>query len=172
MAHLLRELSEGECTLDERPEGIVRTMLGASVTVGYGTRAGRLWLHETEQRFADGRVRVRDHLRFSVGEKLGVGEDPFSGAVRALSEELALPALPLIPWYVETKVIDDDYPGLPTHCTVWHYVLDLPDEHFNPHGYVERQADKTTRWEWRAQGFTPPPWARPWDGTLPGHRSR
>lgn len=148
IAHLLKELREGECQLRPTAEGkLERLVLGSCVDVYHQG----LHLIEEKQVFRDGRVRERD-IYTSIGEKLHPGEDPRAAAERALQEELGIDE-PLQLRYRERHVkqvgFSQSYPGLHTCYEMEVFEVELPESQFVADGYVEEQADKSTYWVWR-----------------------
>lgn len=151
--HLLRELIAGECALELGDGQVRRTILGAHLLVHHRRTDGvRLILVEDRQVFADGRVRRRQ-LTSSIGEKMRAGEEPDQAAKRALVEELGLEDIADVSLEyrgLEEKVVQStSYPGIVSHYQTHFYHCSLPARHFDPHGYIERQPDKTSYWVWQ-----------------------
>lgn len=142
ISHLVEELRVGECNLN----GPVRTVQSVAVDV----LCNGMRLREREQIFKDGRVRQRTLPWGSVGEKLRPGETPNAGLWRALCEELDIHDLSPYRYKGEAHLvsISSSYPGLLSKNTQTRYVLYLRKPYFKPEGYVERQRDKTTYFDW------------------------
>lgn len=149
-AHLAREIAAGESYLYELNGKLVRKADGVLINVYFAQRA--LILIETLQLFADGR-RISRKTDGSIGEKFKPGELPCDAALRAFREELGIddPKLPLIekPIYERGPLPSSSFPGLVSHFTVHHFEVDLPERHFIADGYIERQSDKTTYFNWK-----------------------
>ncbi len=142
ISHLVEELRVGDCLLN----GPVRTIESVAVDVFYkGLR-----LRELKQVFKDGRVRHRTLPWGSVGEKLRPGETPNSGLWRALSEELKVDGFSPCRYKGEVYLVSPSgsYPGLLSKNTQTRYVVYLRKQDFKPEGYIERQSDKTTYFDW------------------------
>jgi len=155
LSHLLRELADGECRLTVQDGQLFRDVPGAMLRV----RHRDLTLIEDHQRFTDGRespVRRRQ-LPGSVGEKLQSGEDPDAGARRALAEELGITEpVALRGKHLTRKFAESEsYPGLMSRFETWVYEVELPDSCYQPDGYREVQADKTTVWVWAPTADAP-----------------
>lgn len=148
LAHLLKELQEGECELRLTEEGQVeRVVFGACLDIYHDD----LHLVEEKQVFADGRVRVRD-IYTSIGEKMRRGEDAYKAAERALDEELGITeTLPLRfrEQFKKAVPFSQSYPGTYTCYQMEVFELELPDRYFVAGGYVEEQQDKSTYWVWQ-----------------------
>jgi hypothetical protein len=147
LAHLLKEIHEGECSLWLTEDGTIKRVVnGACVDVFYKNQH----LKEDRQEFKDGRVRVRDIIT-SIGEKLQPGEDPRLAAQRALEEELGIKEELDIRYQEDiVKALDfsQSYPGLHTRYEMKCFWVELPEAYYKPEGYVEHQADKSTYWVW------------------------
>lgn len=149
VADLWQEHHHGECTLAADPA--LRIVHVVEVRV----EQQGLLLIETEQQFADGRVRVR---RRPPSEKLRPEEAPVAAAQRCLSEELALsPAAISFPTQeIPTRTLRDDsssYPNLPseyTFYTVHAQVTGLPTTSFTTPNAAHAAGDPIIahRWAW------------------------
>jgi hypothetical protein len=107
-------------------------------------------LYEASQTFVDGGMRVRDNGDFAVWEKLLPGEDPLTGAIRALEEELQLEG-PFAITRGEQQQIHRpglDYPGLPCLLNTFDFTVCLYPEQYRP-SYSEVSPQKTTLFKWR-----------------------
>ncbi len=151
LSHLLNEVCLGECVFSIEAGKIVRKVRSANLMVYYKNPSGATYfLKEVKQVFVGGRTRERD-LNWSISEKLGVGENPLSGARRALKEELQISSGQNIqPLRVDTvKLESPSYPGIVTDYTSTFFEVFLADDDFTPGGYQEHQeGDKTTFFEW------------------------
>jgi len=151
LKHLIDELAKGEATLVIVDHTLIWTSVCSSVLLTYGP----FTLVEDRQVFSDGRTRSRpQHFGTSVNEKLKPGEDPYLGAVRALSEELGIELTPLdILTYKGPKEVgpapSQSYPGLLSRFTRHEYLWEIPHGFYKPEGYVEVQPDKTTYFLWK-----------------------
>ena len=150
-AHLHKEIQEGETILSLTPDGkITRSVRVAWVDVLYFDEQGSIYhLVEDRQEYRDGRMRKRQ-LDSSLGEKLKRDEDPGTGALRALDEELGIQSFKALHAIScdKTTHIPDSYPGLLTDYDTYTYVAILDESSFKPEGYVEVQADKTNYYTW------------------------
>lgn len=149
--HLLSEINEREAviTLDTRGN-IHRNLrvLMLDVICQYGN--GTYLLKEDRQVFADGREKTRT-LDSSLGEKLRQDESPITAVSRALQEELGITTPTQVKFIGEkTKTfIGDAFPGLETTYQMYHYTSIIPEDAFNPDGYVEVQPDKSSYFSWK-----------------------
>jgi len=145
IAHLVKEVNEGECTLISSDKGLVRELNVVSAMVYYET----LVLKETKQVFADGREKVRTKDS-SVSEKLQPGEDPWEGLKRGITEELAIQGeLDIV--QLDTEVVEresDSFPGLLGRYNLYKFNVYLTPEQYQPEGYMEIQSDKVTYFGW------------------------
>jgi hypothetical protein len=150
---LADEIMRGESRLDVDPSSgrLVRVGSVVRLDVRYlPADAAPLKLYEAKQRFTDGRTRYRP-TEFAVWEKLKAGEDPDSGALRALNEELSLKgSLHTQPWAISEVLRDaDDYPAIRSRFKTFDFQVYLSPEQFCPDGYQEIQRDKTTTFLWK-----------------------
>lgn len=154
LEHLLKEVQEGESTLIVEDGRLVRVLEALDIKVRCTLPDGTTKeLYEDRQEFTDGRIRRRDQLTGSLGEKIKSGETPNSDSVRrALAEELG--------FEVDDGHINMDdirseeretmsYPGLLTRYTFYAYGVDLPQDLYVAGGYSEQQPDKTTYFCWK-----------------------
>lgn len=151
-AHLDEEIRSGETKLIVQDDMLIRSAKGVLVDVYYEAQGVTLYLIEKSQVFTDGRTKKRTTTG-SIGEKLKPGELPIAAAHRALSEELGLAMeLRLVEceYFVKGPVPSDSYPGIYSRYEVWRFKTNLPPEAFRPQGYVERQHDKSSYFEWIA----------------------
>ncbi len=153
---LADEIARGESRLDIDPSSgrLVRVGSVVRLDVRYlPADSAPLKLYEAEQRFVDGRIRHRP-TEFAVWEKLKAGEDPDSGVLRALNEELHLEgSLHTQPWAISEVLRDaDDYPAICSRFKAFDFQVHLSPEQFCPGGYQEVQRDKTTIFLWRPLG--------------------
>ena len=128
LTDLWAEYTSGESSFfDEPPFRLVEV-------VQVNIRRGGLVLIEVEQRFNDGRRRVRSR---PPAEKLKEGEAPRAAAIRCLHEELGLSEAEVhlegSETAVEAIVVSTSYPGLPTHYKFYTFEARaeaLPDDDF------------------------------------------
>jgi len=150
VAHLYKEICDGESQMSFGPEGVTRAVRVAWLDVLFFDEQGDVYLlAEDRQEYRDGRVRRRQ-LSSSLGEKLKPDEDPDEAAVRALSEELgawSYQSLHAI-GYERTTHTPDSYPGLESTYDTYSYVAVLDSASYKPEGYIEVQADKTNYYTW------------------------
>lgn len=150
LEHLATEVLEGETELIQKDGEIVRRVVAARVEVRCMVGDTEFRLLEDRQEFKDGRVRRRGLTGLS--EKMKPGEDPIASAKRALSEELGLQAdteIEMLGTREESNA-SQSYPGLTTEYLFYEMSTTLPAADFNPNGYVEHQADKSTYFIWQA----------------------
>lgn len=151
VAHLHKEICEGETILRITPEGkIVRSVRVAWVDVLFFDGLGNVYqLVEDRQEYRDGRTRRRQ-LDSSLGEKFKRGEAPDEAAMRALREELGVQSYKSLHSIgsKQTTYTPSGHPGLVTDYDMYHYVAVLDEANFNPDGYVEVQPDKTNYYTW------------------------
>lgn len=147
--HLTQEILNGEATLIERGEDLVRKISLVKVDVRYRQHNGvELQLVEDRQEFEDGRVRRRGLA--GVTEKMKPGEDAMTAARRGLAEELGITE----PCIIENLGSDEEiristsYPGLITESTKHSTRTYVPDEAFRRE-YIEQQDDKRTYFVWK-----------------------
>ena len=154
LEQLLAEIYSGESQLVEAGGRFIRKVSVLQVDVYAIIKGRRLKLVEDRQEFLDGRVRKR-RMAHSVNEKLLPGEDAFSAVGRALAEEIGVHRYKITSSEAvvttETKV-SPSYPGLITEFFLHTLRVLVPALDFNPDGYSEKQADKTTYFVWEAAG--------------------
>lgn len=148
--HLIKELAEGEATIELLHNGTVqRRADGAGIIVYYHDGVSRWRLKEDRQVFKDGRTRTRT-MTSSIGEKLRPNENPRIAARRALHEELGIDEeielIDLGP-VVKGPVASESYPGTWSISTSYIFETTLP-RHLYKTEYVEVQADKTNYYVW------------------------
>lgn len=149
--HLLDEVNAGEAKLKVDGNVLVRFIYPVAIDVFFLQGNTRLWLKEREQIFADGRRRQR-HLSTSLGEKMKTGEQPAEVVERALREELGIREKAAIVQglsAVNGPLPSSSFPGLLTLREMHFFQVTLPAAAYRPHGYVERQPDKTTFFVWK-----------------------
>ncbi len=152
--HLVKEVQEGESTLISEGDHLVRILEALDIKVRCTLPSGLTKeLYEDRQEFKDGRVRRRDQITGSIGEKIKSGEAPGNDSVRrALSEELGVEVDDNRIVRGEDRTEEHEtmsYPGLLTRYTFYTYAVDLPYELYRADGYSEQQQDKTTYFCWR-----------------------
>ncbi len=150
---LLVEVKSGESRLLTDADGFLwRNVSVVGVDVFFiDPRQGMLHLFEAEQRFRSGRRRARQ-LRTSIAEKQLPGESPPTAARRAIEEELGLSTAGLMLIEKGSEVIEEDsssFPGLHSRRSLTYFECALSSRLFDPDGYEEHQADKTTSFAWR-----------------------
>lgn len=151
VANLFRELSEGEVFLVKTPEGLVRKLAAANVRVYFQEANGQvLYLKEQKQIFKDGRERIRDHMTWSIAEKIHPGEDILAAVKRALQEELNITDEIVLIGKGRTvnNVNSFSYPGIKSQYVSHAFEAFLSLSQFKPNGYIEEQVDKTSYWQW------------------------
>lgn len=151
LEHLAQEVLSGETELVETENGeLVRQITAIDLLIKYVNENGRMYqLKETKQVFANGHERVRPEIS-SIAEKSKLGENPDEVAIRAVKEELGI-AEDISPEFVRTenkKKISKSFPGLDTKYVIHFYTVTLNDRQYKSEGYVEKQSDKTTFFEW------------------------
>jgi hypothetical protein len=129
----------------------VRQTSFLTIDIFHENADGRFKLYEEKQVFTDGRTRVRKHSA-SVQEKIKPGEDVKAAAKRALHEELGIDGD--TDWDGNVSVSQEtkespSYPTLTAHFTMYAHTARIAASEFNPSGYTEKQADKTTYFKWR-----------------------
>lgn len=150
--HLLDEIQNKECYLEEKNENITRYIEFVGVKIYYRNENGETWtLKEDRQEFKDGRIRRRE-MPNSVSEKMITGEDAALAAARGIKEELGIE----IEKNQLTKRQDLfynggslSYPGLKTKYKGHKFICYLNKSQFNEEGYVENQKDKSTYFKWK-----------------------
>lgn len=147
--HLIEEIVSGETELRIIDERLYRVCDALRIDVRYSRDGRSLQLYEAEQRFIDGRSRVRDS-EFAVWEKLKRGEDPDNAVHRALHEELQIRGqLFIIPGAVQRLPRPPiDFPTLPSLITTHDFTACITEAQFR-NSYEERQKDKITVFRWR-----------------------
>lgn len=151
LAHLERELAEGETELSVVENRIIRTNYGVGVIVFYAEGTSRWRLREDRQVFNDGRSRTRT-MASSIGEKLRPGENPIAAVARAFAEELGITDRSIV---ITDRGIDhkgpipsQSFPGLWTKAICYMFESTLPEHLYRPAGYIEHQTDKTNYYVW------------------------
>lgn len=149
--HLLDELENKECSLEEEGDSLTRYIEFVGIKIYYVDKNEQRWfLKEERQEFVDGRIRRRN-IPNSVSEKMKFGENPKFAAVRGIKEELNV-----VIKTDQLKKYSDlhydggsvSYPGLDTKYKGHKFVCYLTDDQFNPNGYIEIQRDKKTFFNW------------------------
>lgn len=150
--HLVREVADGETKLVVEAGELVRTLTIVYIDVYHMDVGGETWkLVEERQVFRDGRERRRA-LEGSIAEKLKAAETPDQEMVhRALREELGIEGVAIARTGGAREHTQDSpsFPGLTMRAVHYYFVTKLDDAQFNPFGYVERQADKDTWFQWK-----------------------
>lgn len=158
VAHLAKELQEGESVLVDKNGELVRQVTVAGITVLYEDETGKYKLVEDRQVFADGRQRKRT-MKNSVSEKMKPDEDPHAAFRRGLLEELPEIAETLGEQWTQTltftnvRVEEDErvsgsFPGLKSRYTAHLGDIHFSNEQYRAEGYIEQQADKSTYFLW------------------------
>jgi hypothetical protein len=151
LGHLQKEINEGETNLVKDNEGkLLRKVLVGGTDVFYTSSEGKKFkLKEEKQVFKDGRERRRD-LGQAVLEKIKPDEDPKEAMIRGVKEELGIEGdLEMLDKGTEEKyVMSPSYPGLQSQYVRFKFEITLDDNQFNPDGYIENQADKSTYFIW------------------------
>lgn len=152
---LYTEIKEHESVLVQDGAEFYRELSVAAIQVVFADQQGnRFILVETEQVWHDGSGRRRSReLEQSLSEKLIAGEDPLTGAMRAVREELGVPVSQDLlvaqqPYVVQAGA--NSYPGLQSRYAVFPYTVAVPSEHFHPEGYVEHGTEKDTSFQWKS----------------------
>ncbi len=151
--HLLAELRSKEAVLVRKKGRLVRCTGTAAVNVFHvdAKTGATLKLCEDRQVFADMRYRQRN-LSSSISEKLGERENPFHGAIRAFQEELHIfdttLELKFKGFHIKETLSLGSFPGLPASNTIWVFDSFLPERLYEPGGYNEHQADKSSFFRW------------------------
>ena len=146
---LWKEIQNGECELVIEGDKLIRKVTVVNIIV----RCGDQQLYETKQVKKDGSVRERN-LPY-LAEKLSPSETLKEGILRALKEELSLENIPPESgiksiYKVDSEAPPSSYAGLESQYTVYQAVYQLPEELYNPKGYMEQQSKKTVYFEWRS----------------------
>jgi hypothetical protein len=148
---LLSEVSQGESVLTiDQHNRLKRIVNVVGVDVLYETPEGEVYvLKENRQEFKDGRVRRRN-VASSLGEKMKPLESPDQAAKRALWEELGIQTSEALYEIGHTKKtsFSETYPGIESTYTLNAFVAKIPENEFDPKGYVEYQGDKTNYYRW------------------------
>lgn len=153
VGHLLEEVKAGESIISVDTSGnMYREVSVAWVHVLCNLSNGESYiLKEDRQEFSNGYVKRRE-LTSSLGEKLTVGEDPGLATVRALEEELGIDELSIVSIHTLGSHTEawtpDTYPGLESSYVSHQYATVITEDAFNPDGYKEVQADKTSYFVW------------------------
>lgn len=148
---LAGEVLRGESTLFKEGGELIRRVEEVHIDIRYTTPEGvELQLVEDRQEFNDGRVRERGHI--GVREKAKPKERSVSAARRGIAEELGITRGFLLESLGTSEEVRDSgysYPGLKTKYIIHEMKTKFEDEAYNPEGYKEVQADKTTYFVWR-----------------------
>lgn len=147
---LWKELQDGECELVIEGDKLIRKVTVLNVIVLYGEQQ----LYETKQVKKDGGG-VRERNLPYLAEKLSPSETLKAGVLRALKEELSLENIPPESgiksiYEVDSEAPPSSYTGLESQYTVYQAIYNLPEELYNPQGYMEQQPKKTVYFEWRS----------------------
>jgi hypothetical protein len=150
LAHLVKELREGECSLVEENGSLIRTVIVGGSDVFHETPEGLFRLKEEKQVFRDGRERRRD-LGSAVSEKMKPDEVPVEAMVRGLCEELGINGAVSMHYNGESgrTVESPSYPGLTSRYINHKFTTFLSADQFRPEGYIEVQDDKSTYFIWQ-----------------------
>jgi hypothetical protein len=155
---LVDEIEKSEARLDLFEGRLYRFASVVRVDVRYASPLDgkSLQLFEAEQRFADGRCRIRGS-DFAVWEKLKIGEAPELGLSRALHEELGIQGPVFVIPGTSTTIHRPplDFPGIPCRLTTNDFTACIRSSQYCPSGYEERQPDKTTVFRWRLAAAPP-----------------
>lgn len=144
--HLLEEINSGEAQIVWESGKPIRQI--SIVCIEVASEDGERQLFEEKQVFSDGRVRQREI--WGLSEKLKPNEDPHEGAIRAMKEELGIENCSIQFDSTEKEEKESpSYPGLVTRYLKTNFLARVWNEDFNPEGYVEEQADKSTYFVWR-----------------------
>ena len=147
---LFSEIRDGEAILSEEEGQPIRQINVVGVNV-YSSFGGiRRHLREKEQRFADGRTRVRK-LDASMGEKMLPGETWEQACGRAIREELKQPGAAQFTNYRFAPKTGSmgSYPGLTTVYNLHIADYEMPDDLFCP-DYEIPDGNKTLIFDWEA----------------------
>ena len=154
LEHLVKEIIDGETTLEEESGQLIRKISINLVDVFYTTPDGQiLWLIESKQIFKDGRERVRPWIPAAISEKLKADELPSDQSVaRAIGEELGIfEDLRITAGKTSEEMAESpSYPGLMTKTNIYKHSVMLSVGQYNRDGYIERQTDKDTYFVWQA----------------------
>lgn len=154
IGHLVKEINVGESIIEESGENLLRKEKGIAINLFYHDGKNLLKLFETKQIFKDGRTRERE-LATSVGEKMIPGETPIETVERAFKEELGIKISQRIIKDIKFVIADNEpvaskaFPGLLTKRLFYIADIFLPKKFYKPEGYIEKQSDKTTFFEWK-----------------------
>ncbi len=145
--NLQTEIDEKETTLEENNGELIRKVCVVAVAVECNGKR----LIEDRQEFNDGRVRRRGTKR--CGEKCIEGEIPQQAAIRCLTEELGLeninPANLIFEKTNQREMLSMSYPGLKSKYYTSLFYYNMPEDQYNPDGYIEVQSDKKTYFVWK-----------------------
>lgn len=167
LSNLLEEITSWEAELTLHPEllQLIRRVKVLNIEVLFGEKR----LRERKQVFKDetwretDRIRRRTHLKVAVSEKVKRDEKFVPAVIRAIREELGgiiIREKQIWPQTEETVIQSSpSFPWISTEYTVIKTTLRLESSQFKPQGYIERQKDKNTYFEWEdneREGFTFP----------------
>ncbi len=151
--HLIREVQNNETLLVEEGGEVIRVVKVLYINIECFVDNERRELFEDRQEFTDGRVRRRSsYLGGSLAEKLKLDESPNKEAViRALEEEIGISRVKKAEEVKRTVSEEDSpsYPGLRGRFENYYWNVELFPENFNEEGYLERQGDKVTYFNWK-----------------------
>lgn len=151
LAHLIKEIEDSETILTTNQAGeLLRTVVVVKTDIFYESPDGKKYkLKEERQVFKDGRERRRD-LGQAVSEKMQPAENPANAAIRGIHEELGIGGdITVTTAGTDEETIDSpSYPGLKSQYISHRFRANLSQEQFNPNGYTENQADKSTYFVW------------------------
>lgn len=131
---------------------VVRFVQIVDAIITYPDETWDYKLIEEKQVFENWNVRVRNHLWFSIAEKVEWGEHPFRAIIRGIKEELGI----IIDfdsikyWKIITEDSDSSsYPWLESQRTIQHFHINFHKNYYNKDGYKEVQKwKKTTYFKW------------------------
>lgn len=147
---LLHQLQTGECKLITKNGQLMRVVNGVGIQVYYQDKGVNLYLKETVQIFADGRVKKIDKP-FSVSEKMFPDEDVIIAAKRGLLEEIGVMSeldLKNLGSASFDPLPSKSFPGLVSQHHFHAFSAYLPEKEFVRAGYVEHQEEKENYFEW------------------------
>lgn len=146
---LVDEVTSGESVLVNRDGTLYRVLHVARINVYVRHMGGTLLLVEKKQEFLmpDGtrRPRIREHLEYSISEKLHASEDAFQAARRAVQEELGIASVDLCEFIGTTEETSESasYPGLMTRYLFQNFLVLLHDADYQDE-YIEYQSNAAT----------------------------